>query len=182
MAFQLFLEDVFLEKLHGVRKCGACLVGSLGSNRLFVKHQGRCTPPSSCLPPSLLPLADEAVELLQVARGSLVLQGVSSVLAMDMSRVGKCYEDCALGEERERHLTAAECVLLHARAGDSCAGCAAVPRGSSVAQGRSWPSSYHSPSCSSSPSSSSIVSLTSNFSSFVPIFPSHPCPFFSFQQ
>lgn len=55
---------------------------------------------------------------------------------------------------------------------------AAIPRGNLVAQGRSWSSSYHSPSCSSSPSSSSIVSFTSNIFSFVPIFPSHRYLFF----
>lgn len=73
--------------------------------------------PSLLLPSSFLPFSP-----------SLVLQGVSSLLAMDMSRGSKC-ENCALGEERERHLMAAECVILHARAGESCAGCCSHAQG-----------------------------------------------------
>lgn len=79
---------------------------------------GAPLPPPAFLLSSLLPLIGEIMEL----------QGVSSVLAMDTSRIGKS-ENCALGEERDRHLMSAECVILHARAGESCAGCCSHPQG-----------------------------------------------------
>jgi len=61
-------EDIFLKNLRGIRQGGACLVSCPGSNQ--GKRNCLLDPPP--LPPAfllscLLPLADEVMELLQMA-------------------------------------------------------------------------------------------------------------------